>query len=67
MVCLLDLSGRFTSINAAGEELTGYSSAELAGKLAVDLIAPELRDEAVRQFQARLSRRARRGRPTRPC
>jgi two-component system cell cycle sensor histidine kinase/response regulator CckA len=61
MVCLLDLAGRFTSLNAAGEELTGYSSAELAGKLAVDLIAPEHQEEAVRQFQARL-----RGDPGRP-
>ena len=61
MVCLLDLSGRFTSINAAGERLTGYSSAEIAGKLAVELIAPELREEAVRQFQARLH-----GEPGRP-
>jgi two-component system, cell cycle sensor histidine kinase and response regulator CckA len=54
MVCTLDLEGRFTSINAAGERLTGYAASELAGRFAVELIAPEHRDEAVRRFRRRL-------------
>ena len=54
MACTLDLEGRFTSVNSAGERLTGYTSAELFGRYAVELIAPELREEAVRQFQQRL-------------
>src|SRR6476620_5912429 len=54
MVCTLDLEGRFTSINRAGEELTGYRADELVGRLAVELIAPEHRDEAMRQYARRL-------------
>ena len=54
MVCLLDLDGRFLAVNQAGEQLTGYPAAELVGRFAVELIAPELREEAVRQFQTRL-------------
>jgi PAS domain S-box-containing protein len=55
MVCTLDLEGRFTSINRAGERLTGYGADELIGRLAVELIAPEHRDDAVRQFARRLA------------
>jgi two-component system, cell cycle sensor histidine kinase and response regulator CckA len=54
MVCLLDVEGRFLDVNAAGEQLTGYPASELVGRFAVELIAPELRGEAVRQFRARL-------------
>jgi len=54
MVCTLDVEGRFTAVNAAGERLTGFAAEELLGKLAVELIAPEHRDEAVRQFAHRL-------------
>ena len=54
MVCLLDREGRFTSINRAGEELTGYAADDLVGTFAVDLVPPELRDEAASQFRARL-------------
>ena len=54
MVCTLDLEGRFTSINRAGERLTGYAADELIGRLAVELIALEHRDDAVRQFARRL-------------
>src|SRR2546426_4707075 len=54
MVCTLDLEGRFTWINRAGEELTGYCAEELTGRLAVELIAPEHRDEATRQYARRL-------------
>ena len=41
MVCTLDLEGRFTSINPAGERLTGHPAAELLGLTALDLIAAE--------------------------
>jgi PAS domain S-box-containing protein len=54
MVCTLDLEGRFTSVNAAGERLTGYTARELNGRFAVELIAPEYRDEAVSRFRHRL-------------
>ena len=54
MVCILDLEGRLTAVNPAGERLTGYSAPEIVGRLAVELIAPELRDQAARQFQDRL-------------
>ncbi|MGH3065484.1 MAG: PAS domain S-box protein, partial [Gaiellaceae bacterium] len=55
MVCTLDLEGRLTSVNRAGELLTGYLTEELVGRSAVELIAPEQRDEAVRQFARRLA------------
>ena len=54
MVCILDLEGRFTSVNPAGERLTGYAAADLIGHLAIDVVAPELREQATQQFQARL-------------
>src|ERR1051325_5203288 len=54
MVCTLDLEGRFTSINSAGELLTGDRAEELAGRLAAELTAPEQRDEAIRQYARRL-------------
>ncbi len=54
MVCTLDLEGRFTSVNPAGEKLTGYAASDLVGRLAVELIAPESREEAVRRFRDRL-------------
>ena len=55
MACTLDLQGAFTAVNPAGERLTGYSERELIGTLAIDLIASDARDEAVRQFQRRLT------------
>ncbi len=54
MVCTLDLEGRFTSVNPAGERLTGYAAADLIGRLAIDVVAPELREQATHQFQDRL-------------
>ena len=39
-----DLNGRFLSINRAGEELTGYSQAELLQLTLLDLVAPEYWD-----------------------
>jgi len=55
MACTLDLQGAFTAVNPAGERLSGYSERELIGTLAIDLIAGDVRDEAVRQFQRRLT------------
>ena len=55
MVCTLDLSGRFTFVNGAGEQLTGYRAAELLGMPAATLIAPELREDAVDRFERRLA------------
>jgi len=54
MACTLDLEGRFSSLNAAGERLTGFSAGELIGRYAVEVIAPEHRDRAVEQFRRRL-------------
>jgi PAS domain S-box-containing protein len=54
MACTLDLEGRFTSINAAGERLTGFEAGDLLGKPAVGLIAPEYREDAVGRFRRRL-------------
>lgn len=36
-----DLHGRYTSINRAAEELTGYTRAEIVGKDFTDFVAPE--------------------------
>ena len=53
-VCLVDPDGKVVSLNPAGEKLTGYASAELIGRPAAELIAPELREHAARQFAARV-------------
>jgi two-component system, cell cycle sensor histidine kinase and response regulator CckA len=60
MACTLDLDGRITLVNRAGEALTGYTTAELLGMQAIELVAPERRAAAVDQFRRRLvrSRRA---------
>ncbi len=54
MVCILDLDGRFVSVNPAGEQLTGYPAADLIGRFALELIVPEEREQAARAFNARL-------------
>jgi PAS domain S-box-containing protein len=55
MVCTLDLEGRFTSINPAGERLTGHPAAELLGLTALDLIAADHREAAAESFRRRIS------------
>ena len=55
MVCTLDMDGRITSVNAAGLALTGYSECELIGRLALDLIDPDVRQDAVKRFERRLA------------
>ncbi len=54
MVCTLDMEGRFTSVNAAGLTLTGYTESELIGRLALELIDPDVRRDAVKRFERRL-------------
>lgn len=54
MVCTLDLEGRFTAVNAAGERLTGFTEEELLGRSALGLIPREHREEATRRFLRRL-------------
>ena len=39
MVYTLDLDGRFTGFNRAGEEITGYERGELAGRRLMELLA----------------------------
>ena len=53
MVCTLDPGGRITSLNRAGERLTGYPAEELVGLEAIHVLAPEARAEAVEQFRRR--------------
>jgi PAS domain S-box-containing protein len=55
MVCTLDLEGRITSVNAAGLALTGYSERELIGRAALELIDPDVRRDAVKRFERRLT------------
>src|SRR6266851_4825519 len=55
MVCTLDLDGCLTSINPAGERLTGHSVEELLGLPAVDLVPQEFRETAVERFRRRLT------------
>ncbi len=54
MVCTLDADGRFTSINPAGERLTGYTAAELIGLTAAELVSADRRETAIENFRRRL-------------
>ncbi len=45
-IFLEDMDGRILSTNPAAERLTGYSAEELAGRLLVDLLAPEWRERS---------------------
>ncbi len=44
MIYTHDLGGRFTSINAAGEQITGYSRVEILRMSIADLVAPKYHD-----------------------
>jgi PAS domain S-box-containing protein len=48
MVYTLDLDGRFTSMNKAGEDLTGFSPAGRPGLSLLDVVAPAAREAAQR-------------------
>jgi PAS domain S-box-containing protein len=54
-VCTVDLQGRFTSINPAGEAISGYRAEELIGRCASELIPPEQRQVAAQRFADRLA------------
>jgi PAS domain S-box-containing protein len=54
-VCTVDLHGRFTSINPAGEAISGYPADELIGRSATELIPPEQREIAAKRFADRLA------------
>src|SRR5690348_5120220 len=54
-VCTVDLQGRFTSINPAGEAISGYKAEELIGRYASELIPPEDREIAAQRFADRLA------------
>ena len=51
-----DLSGQFTSLNRAGELLTGYQRAELTGQSLSSLVLPEDRDRLTSLLPAKDSR-----------
>ncbi|MGN6798772.1 MAG: PAS domain S-box protein, partial [Gaiellaceae bacterium] len=55
LVCTVDLQGRFTSINPAGEAISGYAAEELIGRYASELIPPEDREIASKRFSDRLA------------
>jgi diguanylate cyclase (GGDEF)-like protein/PAS domain S-box-containing protein len=50
-----DLQGRLTSINPAGERITGYTRAELIGKSIQDLVVPEHLQYGLAQTQKKLA------------
>ena len=67
MVCTLDVDGRFTSINPAGERVTGYSARELIGTLAVELVAAGAAGRGCRAVPAAARRRGPTLARTSPC
>jgi two-component system, cell cycle sensor histidine kinase and response regulator CckA len=50
MVYTLDLDGRLTAVNRAGEAITGFGRDELLGRALAELIAPEHLDEVAPAF-----------------
>ncbi|HKR62676.1 MAG TPA: PAS domain S-box protein [Thermoanaerobaculia bacterium] len=50
-----DLQGRLTSINPAGERITGYTRAELLGRSIQDLVVPEHLQHGLAQTQKKLA------------
>lgn len=49
-----DLTGRFTSINKAGEIISGYSREEALDMNAIDIIAPPFRDQTREMLESKL-------------
>lgn len=49
-----DLTGRFTSINKAGERVIGYTREEALGMNAIDLIAPMFRDQTLEMLNNKI-------------
>ena len=52
VICTIDEGGRFVSVSAACEQLWGYTSAELVGRVYIDLVCPE--DRALTQQVAEI-------------
>jgi two-component system cell cycle sensor histidine kinase/response regulator CckA len=52
IVFTLDLAGRFTSLNRAGEALTGYPREQIAGRPLVGLVLPEQAEPVAHQLAA---------------
>ena len=57
---LHDVDGRFVHMNAAAEQASGKSNAELRGRLFTELLPPEARENVIAQFR----RAAEDGEPT---
>jgi PAS domain S-box-containing protein len=47
VICTMDEEGRFLTLNAACEQLWGYTRAELIGRKNTDLVAPDDRDRTL--------------------
>jgi len=50
-----DLSGQFTSLNKAGERITGYTREEALERNALDVVAPEYRELAGERIRRKLA------------
>jgi PAS domain S-box-containing protein len=53
-IFVLDQEGRFKDVNRRGEELSGYKKEELVGRDFTEILAPESREIAVKNFKRRL-------------
>ncbi|HET6279662.1 MAG TPA: PAS domain S-box protein [Polyangia bacterium] len=51
MIYSHDLDGRLTTINRAGEEITGFGHSEILTRSFFDMMVPERRDDARRRLQ----------------
>jgi PAS domain S-box-containing protein len=47
VICTIDEEGRFLTVNAACEQLWGYTRAELIGRKYIDLVAPDDRERTL--------------------
>ncbi len=50
-VCLVDREGRFVMASAACERIFGYTPAEMAGRVMLDMVAPEHRERTLNEAQ----------------
>lgn len=47
VICTIDEHGRFVTVNAASQDLWGYSPGELTGRPSIDFVAPEDRARTI--------------------
>jgi PAS domain S-box-containing protein len=47
VICTIDEEGRFLTVNAACEQLWGYTPAELVGRKYIELVAPDDRERTI--------------------